>query len=150
VIIRISDPYKDANALVEAAKDFVSRMDYKECFPEDPTDFIDALSRIILADYVETYVAEHDGVVVATIGMAFLPHMWNPKMLHAEELFWWAAKDAPKTAAMRLLKFTRNRAKEKGATIMTFKKLTSSPAGVGNVYERMGMREIETAYSGLI
>lgn len=150
MIIRISDPYKDAHALVEAAKDFVSRMDVTDCFPKDPHDFIDALSRILLADYVDVIVAEHEGEIVGTIGMAYVPHVWNPELLHAEELFWWAAQDAPKTTGMRLLKFVKQHSKERGANVITFRKLTSSPEKVAKVYERMGLREIETVYSGLL
>ena len=82
------------------------------------------------------------------IVMGYLPHVWNPDVIHAEELMWWAAKDAPKTTGMRLLKFVKKRAKEKDADFITFSKLTSSPEKVGAVYERMGLREIESSYTG--
>lgn len=148
MIVRIADPYEDAAAIVAGVEDFVSRMDYTDFIPKDTTKRIDALSRIILSDFVEVNVVEHEGEIVALLGVAYLPHVWNPDLLHAEELFWWAAKNAPKTASMRLLKFVMKRAKEKGAEIITFRKLTSSPEKVGSVYIRMGLREIETTYSG--
>lgn len=148
MIIQVCDPTENAKGIVEAAKDFISRMDYSECFPTDPYDFVDAISNIVLADYVDVISAVHEDRLVGLIGMAYLPHMWNPKMLHAEELFWWTAKDAPKTTAIRLLKFAKTHSIEKGAKIISFRKLTSSPEKVDSVYKRMGLREIETAYSG--
>lgn len=148
--IRIADPLEDALEILEAAQDFVSRMDYVDCFPKDPIKFAEALSNVVMAEYVEIAVAEHEGKIVGMLVMAYLPHVWNHDLLHAEEVMWWAAEDAPKTTGMRLLKFIKRRAKEKGADVLTFTKLTSSPEKVGAVYERLGLREIETSYTGLI
>ena len=148
MIIRLADPLEDALELLEAAEDFVSRMDYTDDIPKDPIKFAEALSGVIMADFSETAVAEHEGKIVAMIIMGYMPHIWNPDLIHAEELMWWADRDAPKTAGIRLLKYIKKRAKEKGADLITFTKLTSSPEKVGSVYERMGLREVETSYCG--
>lgn len=150
MITRMVDPYKEALVVVEAAEDFISRMDFTEYFPKDRGEFLDALSRIFLADYVDILGVEHEGKLVGLIGMAYLPHLWNPKLVNGEELFWWTAPDAPKTAAMRLLKFAKQHSNNVGAKMVTFRSLTSSPKKVASVYKRMGLTEIETCYSGMI
>lgn len=150
MIIRLYDPNRDALQFVEGVKDFISRMDFTECLPKTDEKIIEGLGTILASEQVEVAIAEHEDQVVGILMMAYFPHMWNPDMIQAEEMLWWAAESAPKTAAFRLLKFVKQRAKEKGAHFMTFTQLTSSPEGVGRVYERMGMRKIETTYSGLL
>ena len=150
MIIRIADPLEDAFQLLQGAYDFISRMDFVDWFPETDEKFHESFGGTLMSDAVETVVAEHEGKIVGMIVMAYVPVLWNMDLLNAEELLWWGAKDAPKTAGLRLLKFVKNRAKEKGADMITFRKLTSSPPGVGTVYERMGLREIETTYTGLL
>ena len=149
--VEIADPYENAEAIAFAARDFVSRMDCKSFFPENDEDFAVSLSKVVLAEYVDIIMAKDDfGLAVGFLGMAYVPHIWNQDMLHAEEIFWWTATNAPKMTAMRLLKFAMKHSKERGAGMVTFVKLTSSPDKVSDVYRRMGLKEIETAYSGLI
>ena len=151
MIIRISDPYEDADNLMRAAVDRVSSMgDLIKYFPKDMSDFTDAMSRLFLADYIDIIVAEHEGKPVGGVGMAYLHHIWNPKLLNAEEVFLWIASDAPKTTGMRLLKFAKRHSKKRGADVITFRKLVSNPDMLASVYKRMGLEEIEIAYSGLL
>ena len=150
MIVRISDPVEDAIGILEAAKDFVSRMDFKGCFPEDPEKFVESISRVMTYNFVEVVAAEKDSKIVGLIGMTYLPHLWNQDAIHAEEIFWWTSKEAPITTGLRLLNFVKKRVKEKGASLMTFRKLTSSPEKVADVYKRMGLVEVETTYSGVV
>lgn len=150
MIIRVSDPIEDSLGLIEGAQDFVRRMDWAPYFPKDEEEFVAAMSVIFTAEYVETVVAEHEGKIVAGLGMIYLPHIFNPKVIHAEEVFWWASEKAPKTAGLRLLKYVKNRAKEKGASVLTFSKLTSTPDKVDKVYKRLGLEPREIRYSGEI
>ena len=150
MIIRIADMEKDALAIMEGAKDFISRMDYTECLPKTDKKLCEAISRIITMEQVEVIVAEYENNIVGAIGMLYSPMMWNPEITGGEEIFWWTAKDAPITTALRLLKFVQNKAKKTGLKFLTFKKLTSSPENVKKVYARMGLTEIETSFMGAV
>jgi hypothetical protein len=148
--VEVIDKLEYALQIVEGMQDFVSRMDFQDFVPQNPTDFADALSRIVMMDQVYIIGAVENLQLVGMMGMAYMPHTWNPNLLHAEELFWWASPTSPKTTSMRLLKKAKEHAKEKGAKMITFRALTSSPDKTSNVYKRMGLQEIETTYSGLI
>ena len=138
----------DKQKIMEGAKDFIARMDFKEFLPDSEIEFSDAVGRVMSYDFVEVTVAEHEGDIVGGIGMSYVPCIWNPKSVMAEELFWWASEEAPKTTALRLLRFIKERASSVGADFLSFKRLTSSPIGVSKVYKRMGMRELETTFIG--
>lgn len=145
--IRPADLEADALAIVDGARDFISRMDYREFLPAD-ADLAAAVGRILAMDQVETLVAEHEGRIVGGIGVLYAPHIWNPGLMAGEELFWWTARAAPAATALRLLRAARASARKRGAAMVTFKSLTSSPPGVDRVYRRMGLRPAETAYVG--
>ena len=146
--VRLASWSTDKQKILEGAKDFIERMDFKEFLPDSETEFSDNIGRVMSYDFVEVTVAEHEGDIVGGIGMSYIPCLWNPKSVMAEELFWWASKDAPKTTALRLLRFIKDRASSAGANFLSFKKLTSSPIGVSKVYKRMGLRELETTFIG--
>jgi hypothetical protein len=148
VDVRLANWSKDKQMIMEGAKDFISRMDFKEFLPDSETELSDAVSRVMSYDFVEVTVAEHEGKIVGGIGMSYIPNLWNPKSVMAEELFWWASKGAPKTTSLRLLRFIYDRATSVGAKFLSFKRLTSSPDGVSGVYKRMGLRELETTFIG--
>ena len=150
MIIRIADLIADALQIMEAAHDFIDRMDFTAFFPKDERQLVDAVSRIVMADFVETLIAEHEGKIVGILGMTYLPHLWNQDLIHAEEIFWWGAKNAPKTTGMRLLKFARKQAEKHGAGMITFRMMTSSPKKLSRIYNKMGLVEIETTYSGAV
>ena len=150
MIIRPSDLEADYTDIIDGAKDFISRMDYTDFLPKTEEGLIFAINRILSLPGVEVTVAEHDGRIVGGIGMFYGPHIWNPDILSAEEIFLWAAKDAPKSAAFRLLRAVIKSIKERGGALATFKKLTSSPSGLGSVYLRINLRPAETSFMGFI
>ena len=147
MIIRLADFDTDALGILEGVKDFISRMDHMEFVPDNIAEIV---ARNITADFVETTVAEHDGKIVGALGMAYLPFMWNPDLLSAEELFFWTDKNAPKTAALRLLRFTVQRIKDRGRAVTTFRCLMSSPDSLSRVYQKIGLSPVETTHMGLI
>lgn len=148
MIIRLADFDTDALAIVEGAKDFISRVRFQEMMPDDDK-LTAAIGRIVTLPGMEITVAEHDGEIVGGLGMLYAPYLWNPDLLTAEELFWWAAPDAPKTAAMRLFRKVKADISAKGA-VPVFRALETSPPGVAKVYERAGMTPIETIYMGAV
>lgn len=149
MIARMADVEKDRDHLIAGVRDFVSRMDFTAFMPDSDEGFEDSVLTVLSMDFVETYVVEYNGVIVSGIGIAYVPFLWNMKMIQADELFWWAAPDAPKTAALRVLRFAHDNVK-KLAEIATFKALTSSPDGVARIYKKMGLRPVETNFMGVL
>lgn len=146
--VRLANWSTDKQKILEGARDFIARMDFKEFLPDSEIELSDAVSRVMSYDFVEVAVAEHDGDIVGGIGMSYIPNLWNQKSVMAEELFWWASKEAPNTTSLRLLRFVKDRASSAGADFLSFKRLTSSPDGVSGVYKKMGLRELETTFIG--
>jgi len=149
MIIRKADIERDALAIMDGARDFVSRMDNTDFMPETDDAFIEAIGRVLSWENVEVTVAEHDGRIVGGLGMVIGPHLWNPALTCADELFFWASKDAPKATALRLIKAVKGEMSGR-VRMVTFKRLKSSPAKLHDVYRAMGLREVETAYSGVM
>jgi hypothetical protein len=136
--------------LHEAAKDFLSRMDYVDYVPEDPVEFEAAVAGVLSAPSIDIFVYEVDERIVAAIGMHYGTFVWNPKLLSMEEVFWWSAPDAPATAAMRLLRRVVRQAQQApDRVVVAFRSLTSSPEGVDRIYSKLGLREIERGYLGI-
>jgi len=146
MIIRTADMEKDALAIVDGAKDFFSRMEYTEFLPETDEKLIEAIARVMSFPGIEVIVAEHEGSVVGGLGMMYGPHLWNPNIEAGDEIFFWTSRSAPKTTALRLLREVKARA---GDRIVTFKALMTSPKKVCQVYERMGLRPVESSYMGV-
>jgi hypothetical protein len=149
MIVRPANLESDHQDIIAGAKDFISRMDYTDFLPNEEK-LIFVINRMLSIPGVEVTVAEHDGRIVGGVGMFYGPHIWNPDIISAEEIFLWAAKDAPRSAAFRLFRTVIKRIKERGGALATFKKLTSSPEGLESVYIRIGLRPTETSFMGFI
>ena len=148
--IREIDLNSDLPMVIDGMKDFISRMDYHEFLPDNYEDLVEGLTRLVNLDCSEILVAEYDGDIVGGIGMVYAPCMWNLKISTAEELFWWVAKDAPLSTALRLLRYVNSNAVTRGCKLISFKSLSSSPGTLDKVYRRMGLRPIETTYMGVV
>ena len=143
---------KDRDQIILGVQDFVDRMDFVEFLPDDRAAFGSYFMSLMAVIDIEVFVVEHEERIVAGLGLFYSPLMWNAKVMHIEELFWWAAPDAPITAAMRVLTFAMRRVKDvphDGKKLVSFKSLTSSPPGVDKLYEKMGLRKVETSYMGV-
>jgi len=149
MIIRLADMETDREQILLGAHDFVSRMDFVEFMPPSREDFDSNLARVLDFDFIEVWVADDNGLIVAMIGMAYVPFLWNTSLTIADELFWWAAQDAPATAALQVIRAAQDSAKKK-AKLCAFKTLTSSPEGVKKVYAKLGLREVETTFIGVL
>lgn len=147
IIIRPANLEVDAQPIIDGAKDFISRMDYTDFLPKTEKGLSSAIERLLSFPCVEVTLAEHAGRIVGGLGMFYGPHMWNTDIISAEEIFWWASKDAPRSTALRLLRSVMRDVKERGA-LATFKTLTSSPEKVGLVYRKIGLRPVETTFMG--
>lgn len=148
--VRLADIEEDALAIMAGAKDFVSRIDFAEWLPADEAELAAAVGRILSLEGVEVALAVEDGAVVGGLGIIYAPYLWNPKILMAEELFFWTARDAPGTAALRLLRFVMRRAAQKQVGIVAFKALATSTSRLNKLYRTIGLRQLETTYWGAI
>ncbi len=148
IIIRKADFNTDALAIVDGARDFASRTGLASLFPETEQEFDDAIGRIMVLDGLEILVAVDNGTIVGGIGILFVPYLWNPARLVGDELFWWTVKDAPFRAGRLLIDEAMKRITERKAIPM-FRSLETSPKGVEKLYQRMGLRRVETAFAGV-
>ena len=152
MIARLAAPFDDQEQILIGLRDFVSRMEFSDFLPPDHL-FEPFVVELLSNPQIETAVVEHEGKLVAGLGLAYVPFVWNPQLTQADELFFWASPDAPKAAALRVLRFSLSRIRERAAladakVLACFRKLTSSPDKVGQVYNKIGLREIETTYMG--
>lgn len=145
--IRPADLERDALAIMAGAKDFAARVAFGDLLPQSEEGFTAAVGRIVTLPGVEILVVEHDEQIVAGIGLLYVPFLWNPDLTVADELFWWASKDAPYRAATALLTEAMTIIRGQGAVPM-FRALSTSPQGVDRLYQRLGLMPIETAYVG--
>jgi hypothetical protein len=152
MIVRLADPQADQEQILIGLRDFVSRMEFTDFLPPDHL-FEPFVVQLLSNPAIETSVVEHEGRLVAGLGLAYIPFVWNPQLTQADEMFFWAAPDAPTAAAMKVLRFSLSRIRERAAVtgeniMASFRKLTSSPQALSRVYGRMGLREVETTYIG--
>ena len=150
MLVRLADVESDALAIVEGAKDFISRIGFAEWMPSEDSELAAAIGHILAIDGVEVAVAVEDEAMVGALGVIYAPYIWNRKLTIAEELFFWTAPGAPGTAALRLLRFMRHRATKKRVAIVAFKALGTSPAKLEKVYRALGLRPVEATYMGVI
>lgn len=145
MIIRPAHIEDDALAIFDGAKDFASRVNFESYLPDNDADFIQMLHGIVSSEGVEVLLAEHETRIVGGIGMFYTPFLWNPQRLMAEELFWWASRDAPFRTGKMLIDKVMDRIDEKGA-IPIFRMLMTSPKGVEKIYRGFDMVPVETTF----
>lgn len=140
-------PYEDRDwdTLLEFGYGFAATLDEAEIVLEDPTVFADALRAAIEDERVTCLVYTEDGQVKATIAWAVVPFMWNPKVSHASEVFFYN-QDAGPRAAVRLLSCYEEVAKRQGVRLLGMTLLNTSDPRVARLYERSGARLSETTY----
>lgn len=144
LIVRDADLSRDAAVIVQGARAFAVKAPLRALLPEGD-DLIDAIGRVVTLEQVEIVIAEHRGEVVAGLGVAYIPHLWNQDVTVAEELFWWAFPGAPLRAGRAVFDETMRRIDACGA-VPLFRALVTSPPGVDRLYRRAGLEPVETTY----
>lgn len=148
LIIRPADFDRDALAIIEGAKDFAQRVSFRSVF-RTGEDFIKDISRIVTLPGLNILLAESRECIVGGIGILFVPYVWNPTRLAAEELFFWTSVNAPFKTARLLCDTAMNKIEELKAIPM-FRRLHNSPKGITKLYEkRYKLWELETVYTRL-
>lgn len=148
VTTRLADKAADYPAIIAGAYAFAAESGLNEFLPETGDPFEQAVARIIAAPTTEVLLAEHDGAVVGGIGLAYGPYLWNPSLTAVDELFFWVAPSAPQTTALSLLRAAQSHLRSQPLDLVTFASLPSSPAKLGTVYERIGLKPFQTSYVG--
>lgn len=95
-------------------------------------------------------IAKDGGATVGMLAMTLVPFYAAPKIIFAQELFWWVAPNARKRGLGReLLDAAETWAKSKGATVLSMVALGKAEElrAVAQLYERAGFDLLETTWA---
>lgn len=112
----------------------------------NPAFFQNVFERLMLDDLAEVWVYESNKQIVGTIAIVFSrDHTTSDKI--AQEMFWYVLPDHRMLGA-KLLFWAMKRAKERGCDRLIMTAVKSSPtySAVCDIYEKMGMKELETNF----
>lgn len=144
--IRAANIDQDALAIFEGAKDCINRQGRQGLLPTDPQLLQTALGRVLSNPGVDVFVVENNGEIIAGLGIWITPYFWNPSILVAEELFWWAKRGAPANAALELFNTVLCYCVVQNA-VPCFKAPKDQEA-IAKHFERAGLRPAEIVYIG--
>lgn len=146
MIIRDANLDYDIPALVEMAHEFAERAAPWTRLPDDDEVLGRIMTRVVGLGDVDVLLADDDGRVAGGLAMLYTPYLWNPSVTVAEELFWFARRDAPLGTGGRLLNEAMRRVRGRDAIPM-FRALVTSPPGVAAAYRRYGLSPAETVFT---
>jgi len=90
-------------------------------------------------------IAERDGVKLGAIGGLYNPNVFDPNFVILTELFLWVDKQHRKTRAVHhLIKAFKERRSHADSVALCHTSLTPS---MGRLYERNGLRLLESTYT---
>jgi len=135
----------DADRLVDMATRFItSSTTYGELLPPDHTRVL-GLVNICLELGVIVVAEGRDGVLVGLLGVVVLEHPFSDVQF-AEEQAWWVEPEYRHgTVGPRLVTYVHEWARLRGVKFVKMAAPADAPS-VGQFYERLGYRPIETAY----
>lgn len=145
--VRDADIEKDALAIMDAMRDFATRITFADMVAEGDA-LTEAVAAVIVAENTEILVTGDDEIT-GCLGIGYTPFLWNHDRLIADEMFWWTASDAPYGTGYALYREALARIKQRGA-VPAFRALSNSPAGVERLYLKSGLVPIETVFMGAI
>jgi hypothetical protein len=152
--VRLADKSRDFPAILAGARAFAWATPAHAralLAPIDSEGFAENLRRFLGIEGAGVSLAVNAaGDALAGLGWFVGPYPLNPARREWHELFWWAAADAPTTAALGVLRHALIRGKAAGATIATAHMLEDSPAGVERVYQRLGLRPVQRTFMGAL
>jgi len=109
-----------------------------------------AIDALIKTGLISIFLAYDDDKCVGGTGVMIAPYPFDPSHKSADELFWWAARDAPARAGMALLRRLRQHIKKHGVSFAVMHHLPGSPSAVPKIYKRMGLRLLQHTYAGAV
>ena len=119
----------------------------QDLFPASDLGIVRALERLLALPGIVVLVTEHEERVVAFFGLIFTPFVWNLNRLVGEQVFWWAAPDAPYRAAHALFEAALLECEMREA-VPVFKAPVEGGPGLARLFTRRGLRKTETVYIG--
>jgi GNAT superfamily N-acetyltransferase len=91
-------------------------------------------------------VAEDNNKLVGMLGIILAPHLFNNKVIVAEEIAWWVEPEHRKGVGEDMLRIAEAALKKKGVKHFSMKYLTNknmSPEIMKKLYGRKGYKETE-------
>lgn len=148
--IRLADPAEDFAKVLHGADDFARLADRPELFPAPGSaEMAEVVRKLMAIPGFAVLLAEDDGRLAGGLGYWVGPYLMRAARLEFQEIFWWAAEDAPPRAALLLLREGLRRGRDAGATVITLHRLLTSPVGVDVAYRRLGATPIQVTYMGV-
>jgi len=142
---------EDAEALVRMGAAYVEEAGHLERFGAEfcPQSFLTTCEALARTGVM--IVAEHDGRVVGMLGAAFIPVLWNYKVLLAQETWFYVQptkrKGLRKETSEALLKEYEERATAQGVSFGGIvQELGPRRSAVGRLYEAKGYAPAESVY----
>jgi GNAT superfamily N-acetyltransferase len=138
---------EDAEALIRMGAAYVEEAGHLERFGAEfcPQSFLTTCEALAKTGIL--LVAEHDGEVVGMLGAAFIPVLWNYKVLQAQETWWYARPDRRKGLGVALLGEFERRATAQGVSIGGMvAELGPRGDAVGRLYAAKGYAPAESVY----
>jgi hypothetical protein len=145
--VRDADMERDALAIMDAMRDFATRITFADMVATGDA-LTDAVAAVVTSENIELLVCG-EGELTGCLGIGYAPFMWNRDVVLGEEIFWWAAADAPFGTARALYTEARKRIEARGA-VPVFRALANSPDGVNRLYCKTGLSLAETVYMGTL
>ena len=150
VTIRRADPEADLFHIVEGAALFADEAKMGPFLPADFDDFTQAVARMVNLPSVTVLLATEGERIFGGLGFYVGPYLWNHEVKYAEELFFWTHPEAPKSAALKLLKAAQKEIKAQNAAFQIFSGLCTSPSKIGAVYQKMGLKPLQLSFIGVV
>lgn len=137
----------DAEALIRMGAAYVEEAGHLARFGAEfcPQSFLTTCEGLARTGIM--LVAEHDGEVVGMLGAAFIPVLWNYKVLQAQETWWYARPDRRKGLGVALLREFEARATAQGVVLSAMvAELGPRGDAVGRLYEAKGYAPAESVF----
>lgn len=118
-----------------------------------PANLMDNLDMGYLYSLVDRLVTEHILLIaeegerrVGMIAGYVTPHIYNPKIIGVQELFWWVLPEhRSSTAALKLFKAFEDAAEDAGMAYIHMTSTVYTPT-LSKLYQRFGYKPVESSF----
>ena len=132
---------QDIPRIVEMGRHFIEQSEYTETVKYNPQQLKKLTEGVIENDLGAVFLSEVDGQITGFIAALLFDNPFSGE-LTASDLAWWVEPDA-RGSGVRLLRRAEKWAKGRGATAMN---MVAPNPRVGQLYSRLGYRQIENVY----
>lgn len=137
----------DLPQLIKGYNQFVEFTGLTNLLPlESYNTRIESFKTVIGMGNCDVLVVDINGALAGGIVLVHAPYVWDLTKQITDELAWFCYDWAPKTTALKLIRGAISLSRDKGSDYLTLSKLSNSPQGVHNVYDKLGASEIQSTY----